>query len=83
MDLLVTLVNGFLPLANVTKSSILDVAGVYYLRLSLLWVFFTRCLSVMKNDETVRVSRSVLCKIIARRDIISGEKFRTPAIYLS
>ena len=60
-----------MALSNVTKNSILDVAGVVDLPLSLLDEVFQTCLS----------QKSVLCKIISRKDIISNKQFRAPTIY--
>ena len=68
MDPLITLVN-----------STLDVAGVVDLFLSLLKEVFQRYLSVkhadhlVKHDKTVRVSNSVLYRIVFRKNIISKE----------
>ena len=82
MNLLVTLVNDFLLLTNVTKNSILDARGVLDSPLSLLGEFFPTCLSLrhigqlVTHSETVRtcvsVSRSVMCKTIARKNIFSN-----------
>ena len=75
-------------LTNVTKNSILDNAGVEDLPLSLLGEVFQRYLSVshiaqlVTYGKTVRIAKSVFCKIIARIDIISNKQFRAPTIYL-
>lgn len=59
-----------LPLANVTKNSVLDVVEVVDSPLSLLGDLSPRCLSVRQRGrlatygEILRVVRSVLCKII-------------------
>ena len=60
-----------MALSNVTKNSILDVAGVVDLPLSLLDEVFQTYLS----------QKSVLCKIISCKDIISNKQFRVPTIY--
>ena len=49
---------------------------------------FQRYLPVKRIDQlvthgkTVRIAKSVLCKIIARKDIISTKQFRAPTIFL-
>ena len=60
-----------MALSNVTKNSILDVTGVVDLPLSLLDEVFQTYLS----------QKSVLCKIISRKGIISNKQFRAPTIY--
>ena len=70
-----------------TKSSSLDVVRVVDLPLSLLGEVFQRYLSVRHidqletHDETVKIVNSVLCKIIAGKDIILNKQFRAPTIY--
>ena len=89
MNLLVICVNGFLSLIYVTKNFILDASGVLDSVLILLGELFPKKLSVKRNipmpdsehGETVGVARSVLFKIIARKDIIFSEYFRVPLIY--
>ena len=67
MDPLVTLVNG------------INLVGVVDLPLSLLQEVFRRYLSVKHTDQllthgkTVRVAKSVLYKIISRKDVIYNE----------
>ena len=60
-----------MALSNVTKNSILDVAGVVDLPLSLLDEVFQTYLS----------QKFVLCKTISRKGIISNKQFRAPTIY--
>ena len=68
---------------NVTK----NVAGVVDLPLSLLNKVFQRYLSVrhiaqlVAHGKTARIAKSVLCKIVSRKDIISNKQFRAPTIY--
>ena len=70
LDLLVPFVNGFLQLAIVTKTSILDIARGVDLPLSLLDEFFQYCLSVRCTGQlaiqgkTVRVAKYVLSRFI-------------------
>ena len=72
---------------NVLKSSYLDVAGVVDLSLSSLSEVFQRYLSVrhiaqlVTHRKTEKIAKSVLCKIIARKDIIFNKQFRAPTIY--
>ena len=76
-------------LATVAKSSCLDVAEVVDLLLSLLGEIFQWYLSVrhiaqlVTHGKTVKIAKSVLCKIIARnrRDIIFNKQFWAPTIY--
>ena len=55
--------------------------------LSLLSKVFQRYLSVrhiaqlVTHGKTVRIAKSVLCKIISHKDIISNKEFRAPTIY--
>ena len=69
------------------KSSCLDTAGVADLPLSLLDEVFQRYLAVrhiaqlVRHGKTVKIAKSVLCKIIAREDIIFNKQFRAPTIY--
>ena len=73
-------------LTTVTKSSCLDVAGLADFLLSLLGDVFQTYLSVrhiaqlVTHGKTVEVAKSVLCKIIARKDIIFNKQFRAPII---
>ena len=73
-------------LTTVTKSSCLDVAGLVDFLLSLLGDVFQTYLSVrhiaqlVTHGKTVEVAKSVLCKIIARKDIIFNKQFRAPII---
>ena len=73
-----TSVNFFLPLTNI-KNSVLDVAGVVDSYLSFLGELSSSCLSVrhisrlVTHGEIVRVVRSIFCKIMDRKDIISNE----------
>ena len=66
-------------LTNVTKNSILDVVRVIDFPLSLLREVFQRYLSVkhtgqlVTRDKTVRAAKSVLYKVIFRKDVISKE----------
>ena len=75
MDPLVTLVNG------------INLVGVVDLPLSLLQEVFRRYLSVKHTDQllthgkTVRVAKSVLYKIISRKDVIYIKQFRVPTIH--
>ena len=61
------------------KNSILEVVGVVDLPLSLLVEVFQRYLSLkhigqlVKHGKTVRVTKSVLYKIIFRKGVISNE----------
>ena len=61
--------------------------GVVDLPLSLLGNVFQRYLSVghvaqlVTHSKTVKIAKSVLCKIIARKDIIFNKQFRAPTIY--
>ena len=61
--------------------------GVVDLPLSLLGEVFQRYLSVrhiaqlVTHGKTVRIVKSVLCKIIVRNDIIFNKQFRAPTIY--
>ena len=72
---------------NATKSSWLDIVGVVDLPLRLLGEVFQRYLSVrhiaqlVTHGKTVRIVKSVLCKIIVRNDIIFNKQFRAPTIY--
>ena len=56
-------------------------AGVVDMRLSLLGEVFRRYLSVrhiaqlVTHGNAVRIAKSVLCKIICRKDIISNKQF--------
>ena len=76
MDSLVTLLTA---LTNVTKNSILDVVGVVDMPLSLSKEVFQRNLSVkltgqlVTHVKTVRVAKSVICKKIFLKDVISNE----------
>ena len=36
---------------------------------------------LVTHGKTVRIVKSVLCKIIARKDLISTKQFRVPTIY--
>ena len=57
------------------------------LPLSLSGEVFQRYLSVkhiaqlVTHGKTVKIAKSVLCKIIARKDIIFNKQFRAPTIY--
>ena len=70
-----------------TKSSCLDVQEFVDLPLCLLGYVFQRYLSVrhiaqlVTHGKTVKIANSVLCKIIARKDIIFNKQFRAPKIY--
>ena len=61
--------------------------GTVDLPLSLSGEVFHRYLSVrniaqlVTHDKTVRIAKSVLCKVIARKDIIFNKQFRAPTIY--
>lgn len=63
MDLLLTLVNGFLLLTNVTMNTMLDALVLQYLPLSLLGELFPRRLLVRNIGQPV---------IFARKDIFSN-----------
>ena len=62
--------------------------GVVDLPLSLLGEAFQRYLLVrhiaqlVTHGKTVKIAKSVLCKIIARKDIILNKQFPAPTIYL-
>ena len=77
-----------MALTNVMKSSCLYVAAVVDLLLSLLGEIFQRYLSVrpiaqlVTHGKTVKIAKSVLCKIIARKDIILNKQFPAPTIYV-
>ena len=74
-------------ITNVTKSSCLDVAGVVDLPQSLLGEVFQRYVSVrhiaqlVAHGKTAKIAKSVLCKIIARKDIIFNKQFPASTIY--
>ena len=74
-------------LTNVTESSCSDVAGAVDLPLSLFGEVFKRYLSVrhiaqlLTHGKTVKIARSVLCKITVCKDIIFNKQFRAPTIY--
>ena len=76
-----------MALTNVMKSSCLYVAAVVDLLLSLLGEIFQRYLSVrpiaqlVTHGKTVKIAKSVLCKIIAPKGIIVNKQFRAPLIY--
>lgn len=76
----------FQLLTNVTKNFILYVSGVVDWLLSLLSKPLPMCLSVrdigqlVTHGEIMRVVKSVLCKTIAPKDIISKEQFRKPTV---
>ena len=61
--------------------------GVVDLPLSLLGKVFQRYLSVrhiarlVTHGKTVKIAKSVLCKITARKDINFNKQFRAPTIY--
>ena len=63
------------------KKSILDVAGVVDLPLSLLGKVFQRYLSLkhkgqlVKHGKTARAAKFVLYKIISRKDVVSMSNF--------
>ena len=73
-----------MALSNVTKNCFLDVPGVVDLPLSLLGEVFQRYSSVrhiaqlVTQGKTVRIAKSALYKIIARKDIISISNFERP-----
>ena len=79
--------NCFTVVTNVTKSSCLDIAGFVDLPLSLLGEVFQRYLAVrhiaqlVAHGKTENFELPVLCKIIARKDIIFNKQFRAPTIY--
>ena len=72
---------------NVTKSSCLDVAGAADLFLSLLGKVFQIYLSVrhmaqlVTHGKAVKIAKSALRKIIARKDIMFNKQFRVPTFY--
>ena len=76
-----------MKLTTVTKSSCLDVVGIADLPLSLLGEVFQRYLSVrhiawlVTHGKMMKTAKSVLCKIIARKDIIFNKEFRAVTIY--
>ena len=76
-----------MALSNLTKNCFLDVPGVVDLPLSLLGEVFQRYLSkvfqrhiaqLVTQGKTVRIAKSALYKIIARKDIISISNFERP-----
>ena len=76
-----------MTVVNGINYSCLGVAGVADLLLSLLGEVFQRYLSVrhiaqlVTHRKTEKIAKSVLCKIIARKDIIFNKQFRAPTIY--
>lgn len=60
-------------LTNALKNFILDVAEVLDLHLSLFGELFFLRRYLSTHGQNVRVPRSVLCKIIAREDVIFNE----------
>ena len=86
------LLNGLLLLTNVTKKKekrkyiYIYVTWDVYSPMSLLGELFPMFLLVrhigqlVTNGEIVKVARSLLCRIVARRDIISTELLQVPTI---
>ena len=70
-----------MALTNVRKNSILDVARVVDLLLSLLGENLGLYLKLFIRKAHRSVSKSVLCKIVTRKDIASNEKFQALTTY--
>ena len=76
-----------MTVVNDISYSCLGVSGVVDLLPSLLGEVFQRYLPVrhiaqlVTHGKTEKIAKSVLCKIIARKDIIFNKQFRAPTIY--